>query len=301
MGSAPLTVSTEATEAAEGHLPGRRPLLRRIVSRPAGAVGLGLTVLVCIVAWRAEDVATGNPLLLGNPALLAPSRAHLFGTDNLGRDLFSAVVYGLRTSMEVVLWVTAISAVVGVAIGAVAGFVGGLIERALMQLTGLFQTIPRFFLALLVLELFGRTQQNLILLLGLTSWTTIARVARAEALTIRSREFVGAARSYGAPGARILVRHVLPNLAPSAVVVVSLNASRVILLEAGLAFLGLSDQNKMSLGFLINNAQLYLEQAWWMSVFPGLGIVAAVLGINLLADTLNDVLNPLGLEEQAAA
>lgn len=298
MEGASLTVPDAATEA---HLPGRRTLLRRIVSRPAGAVGLGLTVLVCIVAWRAKDVATGNPLLLGNPALLEPSRAHLFGTDNLGRDLFSAVVYGLRTSMEVVLWVTAISAVVGVAIGAVAGFVGGLLERALMQLTGLFQTIPRFFLALLVLELFGRTQQNLILLLGLTSWTTIARVARAEALTIRSREFVGAARSYGAPGGRILVRHVLPNLAPSAVVVVSLNASRVILLEAGLAFLGLSDQNKMSLGFLINNAQLYLEQAWWMSVFPGLGIVAAVLGINLLADTLNDVLNPLGLEEQAAA
>lgn len=298
MEGASLTVPAEAAEA---HLPGRRTLLRRIVSRPAGAVGLVLTVLVCVVAWLAEHIATGNPLLLGNPALLAPSRSHPFGTDNLGRDLFSAVVYGLRTSMTVVLWVTVISAAVGVSIGAVAGFASGLIERALMQLTGLFQTIPRFFLALLVLDLFGRTQQNLILLLGLTSWTTIARVARAEALSIRSREFVGAARSYGAPAARILVRHVLPNLAPSAVVVVSLNASRVILLEAGLAFLGLSDENKMSLGFLINNAQLYLEQAWWMSVFPGLGIVAAVLGINLLADTLNDVLNPLGLEEQAAA
>jgi peptide/nickel transport system permease protein len=296
--AAPIAVTPQAGEA---HLPGQRTLLRRVVSRPAGAVGLALTLLVCLIAWLADDLATSNPLLLGNPSLLTPSRTHLFGTDNLGRDLFSAVVYGLRTSMTVVLWVTAISAVIGVVIGAVAGFVGGLVERLLMNLTALFQTVPRFFLALLVLELFGRTQRNLILLLGVTSWTVIARVARAEALSIRSREFIGAARSYGAPGIRILVRHILPNLAPSAVVVVSLNASRVILLEAGLAFLGLSDQNKISLGFLINNAQLFLEQAWWMSVFPGLAIVAAVLGINLLADTLNDVLNPLGLEERAAA
>jgi peptide/nickel transport system permease protein len=296
--AAPIAITPEASEA---HLPGQRTLLRRVVSRPAGALGLALTLLVCLIAWLADDLATSNPLLLGNPSLLTPSRTHLFGTDNLGRDLFSAVVYGLRTSMTVVLWVTAISAVIGVVIGAVAGFVGGLVERLLMNLTALFQTVPRFFLALLVLELFGRTQRNLILLLGVTSWTVIARVARAEALSIRSREFIGAARSYGAPGIRILVRHILPNLAPSAVVVVSLNASRVILLEAGLAFLGLSDQNKISLGFLINNAQLFLEQAWWMSVFPGLAIVAAVLGINLLADTLNDVLNPLGLEERAAA
>lgn len=294
-------METARAPGPERLVPGRRSVLRRVAARPAGTVGLFLTVVVCLVAWLAKDIASENPLLLGNPALRPPSRAHLFGTDNIGRDLFSAVVYGLRTSMTMVGWVTVISAVIGIAVGAVAGFCGGLVERALMHLTALFQTIPRFFLALLVLELFGRTQRNLILLLGLTSWTLLARVARAETLSIRTREYVGAARSYGASGPRILARHVLPNIAPSAVVVVSLTASRVILLEAGLAFLGLSDQNQLSLGFLINNAQQFLEQAWWMSVFPGLAIALSVLGINLLADTLNDVLNPLRPEEQAAA
>ncbi len=291
----------DSLPAPERRLTGQRSVLRRVVTRPAGAVGTLLTVAVCVVALFARDIATENPLLLGNPALRPPSTPHLLGTDNFGRDLFSAVAYGLRTSMTVVVYVTAISTVIGVAVGAVAGFCGGLVERVLMQLTALVQTIPRFFLALLVLELFGRTQRNLILLLGFTSWTLLARVARAETLSIRTREYVGAARSYGASGPRILVRHVLPNIAPSAVVVMSLNASRVILLEAGLAFLGLSDQNQISLGFLINNAQQFLEQAWWMSVFPGLAIAATVLGINLLADTLNDVLNPLRPEERAAA
>ena len=299
--SATADVDAAAVAPAPPRRSGRRSLLRRVVSRPAGMVGLLLTTFVCAVALLAKGLATENPMLLGNPALRPPSGSHLFGTDNLGRDLFSAVVYGLRTSMTVVAWVTVISTVIGVAVGAVAGYAGGLVERGLMRLTAVFQTVPRFFLALLVLELFGRTQQNLIVLLGVTSWTLLARVARAETLSIRSREFVGAARAYGASAPRILRRHVLPNIASTVVVVVSLNASRVILLEAGLAFLGLSDQNRMSLGFLINNAQPYLEQAWWMSVFPGLGIAFAVLGINLLADTLNDVLNPLRPEEQAAA
>jgi len=272
-----------------------------VLRRPAGAVGAFLTVFVTLVAWFARDIASAKPFLLGNTALQEPSRGHPFGTDNFGRDLFNAVVYGVRTSMTVVGWVTVLSTVIGISVGAFAGFRGGLVERALMRITELFQTIPRFFLALLVLELFGRTQRNLILLLGFTSWTLLARVARAETLTIRTREYVKTARSYGASEARILVRHVLPNIAPSAVVVVSLNASRVILLEAGLAFLGLSDQNQMSLGFLINNAQQFLEQAWWMSVFPGAAIVVAILGINLLADALNDVLNPLRPEERAAA
>lgn len=264
-----------------------------MAARPAGAVGLGLTAFVGLVSLFAPRLAPGDPFLLGNPALRPPSADHRFGTDNLGRDVFNAVVHGLRTSMTVVLWVTLISALIGVTVGAVAGYRAGVVDRALMRLTELFQSVPRFFLALLAMSMFDRTLRNLIIVLGLTSWTLLARVVRAETLSLRTREYVESARAAGASDVRILLRHVLPNVLPTATVVISLGASRVILLEAGLAFLGLSDQDQLSLGFLINNAQQFLEQAWWMSVFPGFAIVLAVLGINLLADTLNDVLNPL--------
>lgn len=276
-----------------------RSVGRRVLARPAGLVGFLLVSFVGTIALFAGRIASGDPFALANPALQPPSAAHLLGTDNLGRDLFSAVVHGLRTSLAVVVGVTIISAVIGLGVGAVAGYRGAVVERALMRLTELFQTVPRFFLALLVLELFGRTQRNLVLLLGLTSWTLLARTTRVEASSLRTREYVGAARSYGASHLRIVARHMLPNLAPTALVVVALNASRVILLEAGLSFLGLGDPSKMSLGFLIQNAQPFLEQAWWMSVFPGLAIVLAVLGINLLADALNDVLDPLRPDEPA--
>jgi peptide/nickel transport system permease protein len=279
-------------------------VLREVVGRPTGTIGLTLTALVCMLALLAGFIARGDPFALDSPALLPPSSAHLFGTDNLGRDLFRAVLHGLRTSLTVVVWVTVISAVIGLAVGLAAGFRGGIVERALMRVTEFFQAIPRFFLALLALALVGRTLPNLILVLGLTSWTLLARVVRADSLSLRSRQYVEASRSFGASDARILVRHILPNLLPAALVVISLNASRVILIEAGLAFLGLGDPHQLSLGFLINNAQPFLQQAWWMSVFPGIAILVAVLGINLLADVLNDVLDPLvrpGLGDARAA
>lgn len=273
---------------------GRRlAVLREVGHRPAGAAGLAVTALVAVLALFAPLIARGDPFAVNSPALLPPSPAHLFGTDNLGRDLFRAVLNGLRTSLSVVLWATLISAVIGVTIGAIAGFRGGRVEAVLMRITELFQSIPTFFLALLALALIGRTLENLILVLGLTSWKLLARVVRADALSLRTREYVQASRSFGASDLRIMARHVVPNLLPAALVVISLNASRIILVEAGLAFLGLGDPNSMSLGFLINNAQAFLQQAWWMSVFPGIAILLAVLGINLLADALNDVLDPL--------
>ena len=308
-GSIRVSALTESRTALRSALDRRRlgsslQVLRAVAARPAGAIGLVLTVIIVVLAIFAGSIAPGDPFGLGNPALLAPAGAHPFGTDNLGRDMFRAVVHGVRTSMAVVLWVSVISAVIGIAVGAVAGYRGGIVERVLMRLTEYFQAIPPFFLALLVLALLGRTLQNLILVLGLSSWPLLARVVRADALTLRTREYVQASRSFGASTTRILLRHVIPNLLPSALVVISLNASRVILVEAGLAFLGLSDPNQMSLGFLINNAQQFLQQAWWMSVFPGVTILFAVLGINLLADSLNDVLDPLvrpGLGDTRAA
>lgn len=266
--------------------------LRRLLRAPAGVVGGALTAVVVLVAVLADVIAPGDPLRSSGPSLQPPSWEHPMGTDNFGRDVLAAVVHGTRTSMTVVVGVLAMSVVIGLAVGTVAGYRGGLVDDVLMRVTEMFQSVPRFFLALLVVGLFGAGLDNLILLLGFTSWTLLARVVRADTLSLRHREFVDAARSMGASDRRILVRHILPNVLAPAVVIVSLEASRVILIEAALSFIGLGDPNSMSLGYLLNNAQDYLQVAWWLSVFPGLAILVAVLGLNLLGDALNDVLNP---------
>ena len=166
--------------------------------------------MVVGAAALADVIAPSDPFRTVADPLQAPSRAHLMGTDNLGRDMLGAVVHGARTSMVVVLGVTAIASVLGLAVGIVAGYRGGWVDDLLMRITELFQSIPRFFLVLLVLALFGSGFHNMILVLGLTSWPTLARVVRAECLSLRERPFVEAARSLGAGNTRILVRHILP-------------------------------------------------------------------------------------------
>jgi peptide/nickel transport system permease protein len=253
-------------------------------------VGLVLTAVVLGAGALAGVLAPGDPFRTVADPLLAPSRSHPMGTDNLGRDMLAAVLHGARTSMVVVLGVTVIASVVGVAVGAVAGYRGGWVDDVLMRITELFQSVPRFFLVLLVVALFGAGLDNLIYILAATSWPTLARVTRAEVLSLRDREYIEAARSVGMTDRRILARHVVPNVLPAALVVIALTGSRVILLEASLSFLGLGDPSVMSWGYLVSNAQRFLRVAWWMSVFPGLAIAVSVLGINLMSDALNDVL-----------
>lgn len=264
-----------------------------MASTPAGLLGLVLTLAVVLMALLADVIAPGDPFASAGTALRPPSLRHLMGTDNLGRDIFRSVVHGARTSMTIVGSVILISSVIGITIGAVAGYRGGWVDDALMRVAEIFQSLPTFFLALLVVGLFGSSQRNLVVFLGFTLWVLLARVVRAETLSLRQREFVEAARAAGAPATRILLRHVVPNVLPSALVVIStLLASTVILIEAGLSFIGLGDQTRMSWGFLIDNAEPFLRVAWWMSVFPGLAIVVAVLGLNLLGDGLNEAINP---------
>jgi len=263
---------------------------RRFVRHPAGSAGLVLTFLMVAAGLLAEVISPGDPFRTVADPLLPPSGNHLMGTDNLGRDVFNAVIHGARTSMVVVLAVTAIASVVGLAVGVVAGYRGGWTDDLLMRITELFQSVPRFFLAVLIVALFGAELDILIYVLALTSWPTLARVSRAEVLSVRDREYVEAARSIGASDRRIVLRHVMPNVLPTAMVVIALTGSRVILLEASLSFIGLGDPTVMSWGYLVNNAQRFLRIAWWMSVFPGMAIAVAVLGINLMSDALNDVL-----------
>lgn len=267
-----------------------RTAARRFVRHPAGVLGMAFTVIVAGAAALADVIAPSDPFRSVAAPLLAPSRAHLMGTDNLGRDMLGAVVHAARTSLVVVLGVAAIASVVGVAVGVVAGYRGGWADDLLMRVTDLFQVVPRFFFALLIIALWGAGLGNLIYVLALTSWPTLARVVRSEVLSLREREYVEAARSLGATDLRIVTRHILPGVLPSALVVIALTCSRVIVLEASLSFLGLGDPSVMSWGYLVSNAQRFLRVAWWMSVFPGVAIAVAVLGINLMSDALNDVL-----------
>lgn len=265
--------------------------LRQLSGSPTGLLGLAIVVLFVLVAVFAGRIAPDDPFdTSAGPALSPPSGQHIMGTDNLGRDLATGIVHGANTSMTVIFWVLTISAVIGISVGAVAGFYGGAVDVLLMRLAEVFQVVPRFFLALLVIAYFGPGIDKLILLLGLTSWPFLARVVRGEALSLRRREFVESARATGASGLRILARQVIPNLLPVAVVVLTLFASRIILIEAGLAFLGLGDQNRISWGTLANNAQQFLQLAWWMTVFPGLAIALSVVGLNLLGDAVSELL-----------
>ncbi len=255
-------------------------------------MGIVLTLALVIVALFAGAIAPVDPFASVAPPLSPPSRAHALGTDDLGRDVLAGIVHGARTSLLVVLSVTLLAATIGVTLGAVAGYRAGTTDDVLMRLTEFVQVVPRFFLAVLVIALFGPGLDRLVLVLGLTSWPAIARVVRAETLSLARREFVEAAHALGAPASRVLARHVLPNALPAAVVVVSVNAGTVILMEAGLGFIGLGDPHAISWGYLANNAQRFLRVAWWMALFPGAAIALAVLGLNLLGDALNDLLDP---------
>lgn len=259
------------------------------LATPGSVVGLALTVSAGLVAVLAPAIAPVDPFVSVGPALTPPSTAHLLGTDDLGRDLLAGIVHGARTSLLVALGVTLLAAFIGIAVGAASGYWPGAVDDLLMRGTELVQVVPRFFLAVVVIALFGPGLDRMILVLGLTSWPTTARIVRAQTLALRRHEFVDAARSLGASAVRILLRHVLPSALPAVIVVISLNIASVILLEAGLGFIGLGDPRAMSWGYLANNAQRFLRVAWWMAAFPGAAIALAVLGLNLLGDALNDV------------
>jgi peptide/nickel transport system permease protein len=263
--------------------------LNNAVRAPGAVLGLGLALALLVVAVLADVIAPIDPFASVAPPLSPPSRAHPLGSDDLGRDVLSGVVHGARTSVVVSLAVTGLAAFIGIAVGAVAGYGPAGVDDWLMRATDAVQVVPRFFLAVVVIALFGAGLDRVVLVLALSSWPATARVVRAETLSLARREFVDAARALGASAPRIVLGHVLPNALPAAAVVVSLNAASVILLEAGLGFIGLGDPRAISLGYLANNAQRFLRVAWWMAVFPGAAIALAILGLNLLGDALAEL------------
>lgn len=265
-------------------------VLRRTLARPDGRAGAGLTVGLVTVALLAPVLAPADPFAISGPALAPPGGAHLLGTDALGRDLLSGLLFGARYSLIVSFGVGIFVLFIGGSIGALAAWLGGRWDDALMRFTEFFQVLPRFFLAILAIAVFGPDLELLILVLGLTSWTMLARVVRAEVLSLKEREFVEAARAQGASSARIVVRELLPNALPPAVALLGLVMGHVLLVEASLGFLGLGDPNAMTWGLIAGAAQPYLRLAWWLPLFPGLAILLAVFGFNLLGDAITAAL-----------
>jgi peptide/nickel transport system permease protein len=266
---------------------------RRFRGSRTGLAGLGLVVALMILAVVAPAVAPLDPQTTSMSTLSPPGTPGFpLGTDNLGRDILSGVLWGTRVSLTVGVCAAATAIVLGVVIGAAAGFYGGWVDAVLGRTTELFQVIPRFVLALLVVALFGSGLWKLILVIGVLSWPQSARVVRGQFLTLRAAAYVDAARVLDLHPLRIIFSEILPNALAPVVVIASLDVAGAILLEASLGFFGLGDPNLVSWGMMLNNAQAHLRQAWWMSVFPGLAISLAVLGFNLTGDGLNDAANP---------
>lgn len=290
--STPGSASAELAPVGAGWVSAfpRRSTVAAVLSLPAGRIGLVLTGVTLAMALLAPFLATSDPFALTGPPLSPPSVVHLMGTDALGRDLFSEVLYGARTSLLIAGAASLLASVIGASIGMMAGYRGGLVDDVLMRLTELFQVLPRFFLVVVAIALFGPGLDRIVLMLALTSWPVLARVLRTEILSMRHLDFVRAAEASGASVMRILWHQMLPNVLPSVAVLVGVVFAQVLLVEASLGFLGLGDPNALSWGVLAGQAQGFLRVAWWLPLFPGLAITMAVMGSNLLADALSTAL-----------
>lgn len=267
----------------------RRSVFARIVASPTGAFGMAGCLLVLGVGLAAPILAPNKPFAIVAPPLEAPSAKFRMGSDALGRDVFSQVVHGTRSSLFVLSTVAVLVLLIGTTVGLLAGSSRRWLDDVLMRLTEVVQIVPRFFLALVVSSIFGAGLRQLALLLGLTSWPTLARIVRAETQSLVERDFVLAARVAGATRLRVLWREVFPNVLPTTFAYLGLVVAQALLIEAGIGFLGLGDPNTVSWGQLAGDAQRYLRVAWWLPVFPGACIAFTVLSLNLLGDRVADV------------
>lgn len=262
--------------------------------------GLGLVIflLLLITALIGPVLAPFDPQRVGiGPGVTPPEITYLMGTDELGRDVFSRAVSGIRVSLFVGVMSALIATCIGVFIGSLAGFWGGLVDHALMRITEVFQVIPAFFLAVVLVALFGTNVFNIVFAISVLSWPIIARITRSEFLSLRSRQYVDAARLSGASNARLIFGEILPNASGPIIVSATLLVGRAILIESGLSFLGLGDINRVSLGVMLYQSRPYVQFAWWIAMFPGMLIFLAVLSTNLIGDGLNDVMKPRFAED----
>ncbi len=259
-----------------------------------------LLVLTGLVALLAPVLAPHDPYKPDIAKRLVPpwgvpggDPAYPLGTDHLGRDMLSRILYGARVSLAIALLAVGLAAPFGILLGLLAGFYGQRVDYAIMRLVDIQLAIPPLLLAIALIAVLGPGTRNVILTLGLASWMAYARIVRAEVMEVKTREFVEAARALGASGARLLIRHIIPNAISSAIVVASFSVANMITYEAALSFLGVGIQEPTpSWGLMLFQGRRYLFQGWWMGVFPGLAVVVVVLALNLAGDRLRDWLDP---------
>lgn len=268
--------------------------LRQIFRNPAAAGGLALILIIALLALLAPWIATHDPLAqdLGR-RLAPPSALNWLGTDEFGRDIFSRLVWGSRITLRTVALAAVIVGPVGLLVGTVAGALGGWVDAVLMRITDIFLAFPRLILALALTAALGPGIDNAVIAIGLTGWPPLARLARAEALTARRADFIAAAQVMGAGRLRIIVGQILPLCLPSAIVRLTLDMAGVILVAAGLGFLGLGAQPPSpEWGAMVAAGRNFVFDQWWVAAWPGLAICLVSLGFNLLGDGLRDVLDP---------
>jgi len=266
---------------------------RRFRRNKGALFGLIILMLATLLAAFGPLLTTNNPWDMVEMPFLAPmeTEGFILGTDTLGRDIFSGIVYGARISLLIGVVSTLAALLIGVTVGAIAGYFGRWIDAGLMRFTELFQAIPSFALALVLVAIFEPSVYSIVVAIAVVSWPPVARLVRSEFLSLRQRDFVAAAQLAGQSTPRIILTQILPNAASSIVVMASLMVATAILLESSLSFMGLGDPNQMSWGYMVGSARTVLRQAWWMAVFPGLAILLTVLALNLVGEGLNDGLN----------
>ncbi|NEW87757.1 MULTISPECIES: ABC transporter permease [Rhodopseudomonas] len=264
-------------------------------ARNRGAL-LGMIVIVLVVglALAAPWLIDKNPLRIVSRPEVWPftNPRYPLGTDSIGRNIFAMIVYGARTTLMIGIVAALTATVIGVVIGATAAWFGGWIDEILTRLTELFQTVPNILLIMTVVAILGQSIDNIIVAIGITMWPGIARLTRAEFLTLKNREFVLACRSMGMSNLRIMAGEILPNAIPPVIVLASVIIGSSILFESAISFLGLGDPNVASWGALIGDGRTLIRRSWYICAIPGLAIMLTVLAMNLIGDGLNDALNP---------
>lgn len=278
---------------------------RLLFRSKTGTVGFFIVFIVFLVAIFAPVLAPHDPAAINPGNMLKPpfwmeggSTAHLLGTDNLGRDILSRVIYGSQVSLLVGITSVVVAGIIGVTIGLIAGYYGGFIDNLLMRVVDSFLAIPTILFALVILTIFGPSIVTLIFVLGATNWVNYARLVRGEVLSIKERDYVRAAHSIGVKNHKIILRHLLPNVVSSFIVISTLSVATTIILEASLSFLGLGIQPPdVSWGLILSDGRDYLATSWWLATFPGIAITITVLGIIFLGDWLRDILDPRSIKK----
>ncbi|HSG93429.1 MAG TPA: ABC transporter permease [Methylotenera sp.] len=269
-------------------------MFKKALSNPLALAGFIIILLIFVLAMLAPFIAPYDPNEINVKAiLLGPSMQHWMGTDGLGRDVLSRMLHGGRISLLVGLVAVGISTLIGILLGAIAGFYRGWVDVLIMRLVDVMLSIPSFFLILAVIAFLTPSIINIMIVIGLTSWMGVTRLVRAEFLSLCEREYVMASRTLGARDYRLIFKHLLPNSLTPIIVSAVLGVAGAVLMESGLSFLGLGVQApQASWGNILTDGKEYIQFAWWLSLFPGLAILITVLGYNLLGEGLRDALDP---------